>query len=239
MLHTEGIVLRTTKYGESSLILDVLTKEKGLLSFIIGGVRNKKSNIKGLIQLMSIIDFVSYYSDRKILHRIKEVKMNYVYLEVPYDAVKRSIGVFILEVIRNAIKETEYHPEMYDFIRDTYTGLDQSRTSLASFHLLFMMQFTHHLGCMPTLPYSDSMVYFDLINGVFSSTNDDHDYYLDMPKSSAFHKLLQVIQDPTSELTLNKEERSNLLQNLIEYFQIHLEHFKPPHSHHIFKEIFS
>lgn len=45
MLHTRGIVFRTVKYGETSVITDVFTEEKGLLTFIAGSVRAARSRM--------------------------------------------------------------------------------------------------------------------------------------------------------------------------------------------------
>lgn len=238
MLHTEGLIMRTVKYGESSLIVDVLTKEKGLLSFIIGGVRNKKSKIKGLLQLMSFVDIVSYFSERKTLHRIKEIKMNYVYKELPYEIVKRAIGIFILEVVRNTVKETEYHPELYDFVKSNFVDLDQRANSISHFHLLFMLRFTQYLGITPSYPENTDGVYFDLLNGIFTTTILNHNHFLDVKATQSFIKFLEMEQSEDEVAVLSKSERSELLDTFIEYYRIHIEHFKSPNSHLIFKEIF-
>ena len=44
----EGIVLSETNYSESSKILNVLTKEYGLIGIISKGCRNIKSKLRGV-----------------------------------------------------------------------------------------------------------------------------------------------------------------------------------------------
>ena len=43
-----ALSLTYIKYGESSIISKLFTKEKGLQSFIIKGIRKKKSQIYGI-----------------------------------------------------------------------------------------------------------------------------------------------------------------------------------------------
>ena len=74
LIKTRGIILRTLKYGETSLIMDIYTENYGLNSYIVGGVRNKKSTTKsGSLQIMSLVEIVAYHKSAKSLYRIKEI----------------------------------------------------------------------------------------------------------------------------------------------------------------------
>jgi DNA repair protein RecO (recombination protein O) len=55
---TEGIVLKTTKYSESSVITSIFTKKYGLLSFIVQGIRSSKKQAKRKYD--SAIEFAEY-----------------------------------------------------------------------------------------------------------------------------------------------------------------------------------
>ena len=92
-LQSKGIILRTTKYSESSLVLDMYTEAKGRKSFIISGIRSKQSKTKaGLMQVMGLVDFVSYDKDSTSLIRIKEIKADYLYQKLPFDVLRSCIG---------------------------------------------------------------------------------------------------------------------------------------------------
>ena len=45
LIKTRGIVFRAVKYGETSVIADIFTEEKGLCSFIGGGVRSARARM--------------------------------------------------------------------------------------------------------------------------------------------------------------------------------------------------
>ena len=72
MLETRGVILRSIKYKESSLILDIYTEHKGLQSFLINGVFKKgNQRLAGILQLCNLVDLISYFNEQKHLHRIK------------------------------------------------------------------------------------------------------------------------------------------------------------------------
>ena len=61
---TEGIVLQKTDYSETSLILKVLTKDKGLQSFIFQGAKRKNKNGQ-LVSPLSILS-ISFFLNKII-----------------------------------------------------------------------------------------------------------------------------------------------------------------------------
>ena len=51
LIATRGIVFRTIKYSESSIIADIYTEARGLQSYYINGIRSEKAKLKaGLLR---------------------------------------------------------------------------------------------------------------------------------------------------------------------------------------------
>ena len=63
----EGIVLTETNYSESSKILNVLTKEYGLIGIISKGSRNLKSKLRGVSRKLVYGSFHIYHKDNRLL----------------------------------------------------------------------------------------------------------------------------------------------------------------------------
>ncbi|MBS1655487.1 MAG: recombination protein O N-terminal domain-containing protein, partial [Bacteroidetes bacterium] len=60
---TKGIVLRTVKYGETSVIVTIYTELFGIQSYLVNGVRvssKKGSGKANLFQPSAILDMVVY-----------------------------------------------------------------------------------------------------------------------------------------------------------------------------------
>ena len=71
--NTQGFVLRTIPYSESSVIAKIFTQHNGLQSFIIKGVRSAKGrNKQNMLQPLSYIDFTFYQNSKAEIKYIKE-----------------------------------------------------------------------------------------------------------------------------------------------------------------------
>ena len=57
---SKGIVLRSIRYGEADRILDVYTRDAGLVSAIAKGIRRTKSRFGARLEPLSCVDFVAY-----------------------------------------------------------------------------------------------------------------------------------------------------------------------------------
>ena len=82
---TKGIVLRSVKYGETSLVVTLLTELFGVQSYIVNGVRvsTKKGTGKAvLFQPAAMLDLVVYHNELKHLNRIKEFKWAHLYKNI-------------------------------------------------------------------------------------------------------------------------------------------------------------
>ena len=74
---TKGIVLKTVRYGETSIIAGIFTELFGLQSYLINGVRitsKKGSGKANLLQPGAILDMVVYHNELRNLQRVKEFK---------------------------------------------------------------------------------------------------------------------------------------------------------------------
>ena len=117
MLETRGVILRSIKYKEASLILDIYTEHKGLQSFLINGVFKKgNQRLAGILQLCNLVDLISYFNEQKHLHRIKEINLNYIYSDLSYNLTKSAIATFILEICKKCLKDQQTNVELFKFI---------------------------------------------------------------------------------------------------------------------------
>jgi len=82
---TKGIVLRTVKYGETSLIVTVYTEIFGLQSYLVRGVRASSARGPGrsnLFQPASILDLVVYHNEISNQQQVREFHWANIYKNV-------------------------------------------------------------------------------------------------------------------------------------------------------------
>src|SRR5690242_18066254 len=114
LISTRGIVLKTTKYGDTSVICHILTEAKGLKNFIVNGVRTKKSSMPlVLFQPGTVLDLNIYSNEQKKLLRIKEAKPHFLWTKVPFDIRRSSLTLFIAELVQKTIHESEENHALF------------------------------------------------------------------------------------------------------------------------------
>lgn len=218
----QGIITRKIKYGETSLIVDLLTPEFGLRSFIIGGVRKKtKKNLSSIFQILNIVDAVVYDRNPDKLCRIKEISYGYVYNTIPFDIVKSSIATFIVEISRQSARVGDDSQSIYNFIVKALINLDQKKEDLANFHIYFLINLAEILGFKIYNNHHVTRPYFNFDNGNFHTTRTDHRHSLSEYNSSLLAQFL--IQD--KPVTILKEDRKAILFNMVDYYKYHIEGF--------------
>lgn len=235
---TRGIVFRTLKYSESSIIADIYTLEKGLKSYILSGVRPGKSSGKAaILRSLNIVFLVAYDTDGDKLSRIKEISLESHYQKIHLDIIISSMAIFILEVSRNALTEREAHPALYKFIEDWLYFLDTTTDYSSCYHLLYMNELSNHLGFGPLDNYSPVRPVFDLLEGVFCETATDHRYFVEKERAKLFNELCQQKRASISSWHPPKAQRHLLAEDLILYYRLHIPGFKELKSYPVLKQV--
>src|ERR1700741_3394115 len=93
---TEGIVIHTIPYSDTSIIAKLFTTDYGLVSFMIKGTRGKKTTNKAVFfQPLSVLAIDIYYQENKNLQTIKESKLLLNPVGI-YADVQKTAGVLFM-----------------------------------------------------------------------------------------------------------------------------------------------
>lgn len=235
-LNSRGIILRTVKYSESSLILDMYTEENGRKSFIISGIRSKNAKTKaGLLQVMGLVEFVSYDKESSSLSRIKEIKADHLFHLLPFVAMRSCLGMFMMEVCAKSIKESETNKNLFNFLRSRLLLLDDKKMQkLSVFHITFLIDLSSHLGFGIQDNYSTQNRYFSLRDGSFAIMDYGHIYSLDEKTSTALSDILKFHPEK-----IPKTHRNIILEKLLQYYKYHIENFGNVKSLHVLRSVFT
>jgi len=220
MLHkTKGIVFRYTRYGETSIIVNIFTELFGLQSYIVNGVRSKspKSRI-ALYQPLMLLDLVVYHKENAGIMRIKEVKALYPYQTLFNDVYKSSVALFINEVLNKSVKEESHARELCDFLINSLIRLDQLQR-IENFHLTFLIQLSRYLGFGP-----------QNINEVLGGR---------MVSAEEEIILQKLLESDILSPTMSYESRKELLDALLRFYSQHIENFGEMKSVQVLHDVLS
>lgn len=235
---TNAVVLRTTKYSESSIILKAFTEKFGMRSYLIRGVRKRNSKYSmNFFQALNILEMLVYERENRNLQNIKEIKLQISLTSHSFDIKKTAIASFLNELILHAIKEEEANQKMFDFIYQSIIFLNKSESGFHNFHLWFMIRFARYLGfkTMSNFAPLNSAV-FDLQEGKYTDQQLPDAISIQPPYSS-FFSALQNDDKYGSDLKLNRKARQVLIHKMLLYYQLHLPNFPTLKSTEVLSEL--
>jgi len=228
MLHnTKGIVLRVTKYGDTSLIMTAYTELFGLQQYIIKGVRTtskKGANKAVYYQPAAILQMEVYHTPMKQLQMLKEVNWDYIYQNVYSDVIRNAVATYIVEVLQQTL-QPEPHPELFYLIEDTFKQLDRGGSVLASnLSIYFLIHLTETLGFGLQGKWTEATPLLDVKEGQFVKDKPLHPYFLEGIEAQTASQFLSLqFYNDLENIQLNGQQRKKIL----ELFQLSLSwHYK-------------
>ncbi len=253
LVATQGLVLHTTAYSESSVIVKIFTEQLGVRSYIVKGVRKPGSRAKqSLFSPLSWLDMVVYDNPHKEINYIKEytpLSSN----QISYNESCMAIVFFMDELLYRTLRENEPMPELFHYVVEVLEGLSQSGTTqhsnnhIASLPINFLLTISRHLGIAPLDNHSLHEPVFSLSEGKFvrdpylNIQNPDFEIQnppppsdiLDTECSIALHNYLESAYSDSPLPVYSAALRSRLLSILIDYYKLHLSYFGNFKSHEI------
>lgn len=239
LFHTTGLVLKITKFKENSAIVNVYTKDFGLKSYIINGLYSTKSKNKiAYYQPLNLLDMVVYNKTSSAINRVKEQKYNYMYVDIPFNFTKKTIIQVVNEVLINCIKEEEPNERLFNFLSTSLKNFDKQQR-VSYFLLEFLVKLSLYLGFAPHNNYSETHCIFDYNQGHFIEKTYQTVETMDMQCSTNFALLLQSISSDEALNSFSKQEKKEILNALINYFQYQVENFRPLRSLKVLEDMFN
>lgn len=229
MLHkTQGIVLRVVRYGETSVIVNILTELFGVQSYLVNGVRTSKAkdHKASLLQPANILDMVVYNRDSKHLQRVSDFRYAYLYRSLHADMAKNAIALYLVELLDKTLKQPEAHPELFHLASGALRWMDESEQGAGNLPLYFTLRVAALLGFRFYRSYNTATPYLDLREGSYVRDRPTHPQYLDEKCGQITDQLLHVTDlESLKNILTDKQTRQRLIAAYQDYYQLHLPGF--------------
>ena len=144
----EGIVLSETNYSESSKILNVLTKEHGLIGVMSKGCRNMKSKLRGASRKLIYGTFHVYYKPNG-LSTLISVDVKESFKNTTMDLEKISYASFLLDLVHQVVRENE-EEDIFFLLRDTLLKIEEGFSPIVLTNIL-QLKLLDYLGVSPNI----------------------------------------------------------------------------------------
>lgn len=228
MDNTQGIVLRSVKYGESSLVCTIFTSLYGVQTYMVKGVRSSKAsrNRAGLLQPGTMLDMVIYHQSAKNMQHIKEYQPAYIYTTLLEDIVKNSVALFSVEVLLRLLPEAAPQPDLFDFAYQYFVTLDKTpRQQVGNFPLYFIINCSRELGYEIKGSYSADTPHLNLQEGGYTHHLPSIPPYMADEDCRMLSTLIATGNYDTLEHTeMGSAMRMRLTEWYIAFLQRHTQH---------------
>ena len=229
MLHkTNGIVLRSIKYGDSSLVTTIFTSVYGVQTYMVQGVRSSKmrQNRAGSFQPGTLLELVVYQQPQKNMQRIREFQAAYIYKSLQEDVIKNSILLFSVEVLLRLLPEQAPLPVLFDLAYEYFVALDIAlQNRVGNFPLYFIINCSRILGYELKGNYSAETPHLNMQEGGFTEHTPSA---MPMTNDEDARKLgLLLYADNFEKLTtieLSSQTRLRLIDWYVTFLQTHTQH---------------
>ncbi len=237
IVKTKAIVFSALKYAEADLIVCCYTESSGVNSYLLRNVlKSKKSSLKAsYFQPLTQLELVANHKDKGTLDYIKEAKVKQPYLSLHTNIVKTSLVLFLAEMLKNCIREEEANPLLYAFLEESLLWLDEN-DEVANFHIFFLLRISHFLGFYPDYSNMDRK-FFNLLDGNFQKSRTN-EYCFDGETTENLKKFLNSTLYGMGSVKLSKNSRSDLLNFLLAYYDLHIHGYQKPKSLSVLNQCF-
>ena len=134
---TDAIVICLQPHSDKAHTLHAYTRTSGRVNYNVYGIGKK--NTSGKYSPLSIVQLTT--DERSV----RTAQLSFVPQTLITDPYKRTIVLFISEILHNVLRHPMEDEPMFDFLTKTIQALDATPEP-QNFHLLFLVQFAAKLG---------------------------------------------------------------------------------------------
>ena len=148
IIDVEGIIINSKDYKDSSKILNIFTKEYGVIGVIAKGCRSLKSNLRSITDKLTYATFTIYYKKDK-LSILSEGSIINNFSSIKKDIEKISYASFLVDLTSQVYKQCE-NISLYDLLISALIKINDNFNPLIITNII-ELKYLDYLGVMPNL----------------------------------------------------------------------------------------
>tara|TARA_R110002073_G_scaffold98665_1_gene226113 strand:+ start:1188 stop:1985 length:798 start_codon:yes stop_codon:yes gene_type:complete len=145
---SHAIVLRTTEFSETSLVVTLFTRDFGRLSAIAKGARRPKGPFEGSLDLLAVCRVVVHRKSSDALDLLTEAKLHRRFRGADRSLARVYAGYYVAEILRLMTDDHDPHVDVYDLTISVLNQID-GVGDVASTILFYEAQMLRLLGHAP------------------------------------------------------------------------------------------
>ena len=143
---TEAVVLHKIKYGDTSIIVILYTKDYGKMTAIVKGGRNPKSRLGLIVDTFNHLQIVFYKKDSREIQLISSADLISHFPNIKKDLDSQQYAQAVLELVKILTVEHEVNLKLFNGLVRILSLMDESKEPAAVLFARFFMYFLTELG---------------------------------------------------------------------------------------------
>lgn len=256
---TDAIVLKSTRYRDTSKIVTLYSFRFGRIKGIAKGARDVKSKFGAALEPMTLVSVVLYKKEHRDLQLISQCDIVRQFKRIHTDMDRMAVALSILEIVQQVTRDEEENVPLYSLIVDTLEAIERVERNFENlfhafeirFALLFgyALSFEKCLKCRKSIEFDifTSPFLFDLAKGglwcqacVRSHEQRELVSSSKIPLSAQAAKILEWLSHTPLESvsTLNYNTVGNEVGEALRlYLRYHVDGIKPLKSRDVFQKM--
>jgi len=232
LVKTEGIVLKSFKYGDSSLIFSFYTKEFGKVKVLAKGIKRPKSRFAPP-GTFSLVEVVFYKREKSELHLLSSSETLKNFSGLTKSLNRFSWASAVSELLDQLIRGEEANLRIFNLSLKTLSRMESTdESNLEKLFWSFALKLSTHLGYKPKLDacancgkeIKEEEVLFSPERGgvICKKCAREDEYFLKLSRKSHLlaRQLLSLDLNKVEKFAVDKEslsEVSELVKSFISY----------------------
>lgn len=122
----EGIVIRTTDYGETDKILTVFTRESGKLGVMARGAKKTRSRLAAVSQLLNYGYFL-FYQGNSSMSTLNSGELVDSYRRIKQDLESTAYASYMVELLDKLTEPADPNPYLFELLKMTLEYLSEGK----------------------------------------------------------------------------------------------------------------
>ena len=226
----EGIVINVIKYNDKHNIAHIYTDKLGMLAFLVRQGTTHASRMRNAMFMpLSLIGFEARLQPGRELGTLHDVRRTAVLMSIYSDPMKNAVAMFVSELLSHTIQEQEQNMVLYSYIKSCILRLEESRASIANFHICFLYQLGQFIGIQPDIDSYHEGYWFNMSEGV---------KMLPPSQAQVLPLLSRMTFDNMHHFKFTREQRNEMLEIILGYYRLHHSTLGTLRSPDVLKQLF-
>lgn len=151
LINADGIVTKETKYGDTSRILTVITKELGKISVLAGNARRSKSGLLTATALFSFSRFTLYKGGSSSLYKLNECELLTSFTNLHSSLDQMAYASYFCDISNTVVQEDAPDPQHLGLLLRALYLLGKEDADYEKIKAVFEFRTLSLCGLLPNL----------------------------------------------------------------------------------------